>query len=91
MSEKPTQADLDKADNIVFRQYQQFRAGGGTAPSPYLYFLTVQSALRRSLELQGRGSDFKLYELLVVRDDGTQVVVDLRYLAPDIFGEPDDG
>ena len=90
MSEKVTQADLDKAHKMVCDQYAQFRATGGNASSgPYAYFLSVQSGLRRALKRQGRG-DFELHELMVIRDDGTQVVVDLRELAPEIFGAIDD-
>lgn len=88
MTVKPTQADLDKAHEKVCRKYAQFRAEGGTSTSPYVYFHLLQSGLRRQIRNRGRG-DFEIYELLIVRDDGTQATIDLRYLAPDVFGEPD--
>jgi hypothetical protein len=89
LTEKVTQADLDKANKMVCDQYAQHRAAGGTASSPYAYFLVVQASNRRTLQRLGRG-DFELWELSIVRDDGTSTIVDLRNLAPDVFGDPDD-
>jgi len=82
------QADLDLAHKKVCDEYAKHRAAGGSASSPYAYFMLVQASNRRALKRLGRG-DFELWELLVIRDDGTQVVVDLRHLAPDVFGEPE--
>jgi hypothetical protein len=86
---KTMQADLDKAHAMVCKQYAQHRAEGETASSPYAYFLMFQASNRQTLKRQGRG-DFELWELAIIRDDGTSTIVDLRNLAPDVFGEPND-
>jgi hypothetical protein len=81
-------SSLEKAHAIVCQEYARFRANGGSATSPYVYFATLQASRRRALRAQGRG-DFELYELGIF-NDGAPTIVDLRKLAPDVFGEPDD-
>ena len=83
-----SEADLEKAHQIVVQEYRRARDAGDAASSPYAYFLLRQQNLKRLLQQQGRG-DFELHEMQTTGSEGP-VVVDLRYLAPDVFGAPPD-
>jgi hypothetical protein len=88
MTWTPRPGHVEKAHAIVCQEYARFRAAGGSATSPYIYFLSLQASHRRTLQRQGVDvSDIELHTLGLFID-GVPTTVDLRELAPDIFGEP---